>query len=439
MSDIQDVVIIGAGISGLVSGYELSKKNKKVIVFEKFSASGGLIRPLSINNNYNIEGFYHHFFNNDDVQIKLFNELSLPITWKYTNTAFYFDDGIYEFSQPLNLIKFAPLSTGEKIKLVFFLTYLLKINDLTPYDNITAHEWLIKKLGKEIYIKFFKPLLWAKFNSEMDKISAAWLIGRLKMRGERSFQGEKLGYIKGGYIKFINALELKINEFGSKVYTNSEVIKIEKQENNLFKISVFYNNQVNVYLTRTVISTIHPVYLSGLIPFQGEYIKNAEQLKYQGAICVIFGAKNKLMDFYWMNIMKENINFGAIIEHTNFQPFSEYNEHIIYLASYPCDDSKLWKMNNSEVFSIYYEDLYSLFPEQCKNNKINWYNVIRTRNAGLIYRIGIKSLIPKSSTPIPGIFITGMFNCYPKRPINEIIKKANECVNEVMSYLSVIS
>ncbi|MBI5208097.1 MAG: FAD-dependent oxidoreductase [Candidatus Firestonebacteria bacterium] len=433
--EIFDTIIIGGGISGLSTGYKLSKQNRNIAIFERSPVTGGLIRSMLINN-YNIEGFYHHLFINDIFLLDLLEELKVEVTWNYTKTAFCYKNGLFEFSSQMDLIKFPPLSFFEKLKMGLCLARLLKTKNIELYDNTKASDWLIENLGEHIYEKFFKPLLWDKYNTDMNDISLAWLMGRLDMRSKRSNKGEKLGYIKGGYINLLLALEKEIKNAGNRIFTNAQVIKINKIANKLFEVHVNINNEIYKYNSRSIISTIHPTYLSYLIDFPDEYKNKMGKLKYQGSICILFAMENKLTDYYWINIMEQNINFGAIIEHTNFQPFSLYNEHIIYLASYPSIDSKLWQMNDNEVFDVYYHDMEILFPDQIRKNKLKWFKVIRTGEAGLVYKIGTKSLIPDFKSPISGIFLTGMFNCYPRRPINEIIKNSEKCCIEVSTYLT---
>lgn len=39
----------------------------------------------------------------------------------------------------------------------------------------------------------------SKFGENAENISAAWLIGRVKIRSDRGKEGEKLGYLRGGF------------------------------------------------------------------------------------------------------------------------------------------------------------------------------------------------------------------------------------------------
>ena len=53
------IAIIGAGLTGLTAGYELSKKGHKVTIFEKSDDIGGLMGGFKIEGT-SLEKAYHH-------------------------------------------------------------------------------------------------------------------------------------------------------------------------------------------------------------------------------------------------------------------------------------------------------------------------------------------------------------------------------------------
>src|SRR5258706_5533577 len=93
------VGIIGGGISGLSSAYELSKKGHDVTIFERAKVAGGLGTYIPIAGNH-IERFYHHFFASDKLIINLSQELKLGRKLKFYNskTGIFIENKIYPFS-----------------------------------------------------------------------------------------------------------------------------------------------------------------------------------------------------------------------------------------------------------------------------------------------------------------------------------------------------
>jgi len=67
-------------------------------------------------------------------------------------------------------------------------------------------------------------------------------------------------------------------------------------------------------------------------------------------------------DIYWLNI-KEDVPFGAVIEHTNFIPETDYGEGLMYVTTYFQNmESVLWKSRDEEVIESYLNGLEKLFP-----------------------------------------------------------------------------
>ena len=69
-----DIVIVGAGFTGLTAGYELSKKGKKVCILEKDDTAGGLAGIFTFKDGVKVEKYYHHWFNSDQYVMKLIKD-----------------------------------------------------------------------------------------------------------------------------------------------------------------------------------------------------------------------------------------------------------------------------------------------------------------------------------------------------------------------------
>ncbi len=423
------IAIIGGGITGLVAAYKLSKIGKKVIVLEKEKYVGGVLRSIK-KNNYYIEGYYHHVFKGDEDFIQLVNELGLSNKFEFLNatTAFLYGDKFSELTSPKDLLFFKPLSFFDKIRLGILVLIMKSITNFEKYDNISAKQWIIENAGRNVFKKFFEPMLKSKYGDNLNEISAAWFIERMKTRSKRSFSGERLGYINGGFHLIIQRLVEEIERNGGIIKTDVKVRGIKITDGKVEEI-LFDEEGIK---TDTIISTIPPRELTKIVSFKDDYREKLNSLDYQGCICVLFGFKEKITDYYWTNIIRDDIIFGAIIEHTNFQPLSNYGEHIIYLASYPEEKSWLWGLSDDKIFKIYFDDLKKIFPKLEEEN-VTWKMVVNDVYGGLIYKKMIKSNIPSYETPVKGLFVAGMFNSYPDRNINTSIKIGGECVKLVSS------
>ncbi|MDL5502873.1 MAG: FAD-dependent oxidoreductase, partial [Candidatus Methanoperedens sp.] len=123
-----------------------------------------------------------------------------------------------------------------------------------------------------------------------------------------------------------------------------------------------------------VISTAAPHVLKKIIDPQ--LLGLDLNISYQGTACALFGLKEMLMDeVYWLNI-KENVPFGAVIEHTNFIPLSDYGEHLVYVTSYfQNPNSLLWSLKDEDVIELYLKGLEKLFSGS--REKVKWWRLRR--------------------------------------------------------------
>lgn len=424
-----DVVVLGGGITGLTAAQETAKKRLKVAIIEKNSSLGGLLYSIKTGKSY-IEAYYHHFFTIDKYLIEKLKELKLDkrIQWNYASTAFLFDDGIYELSAPQQIFFFKPLNIKEKIKFILLMLKVKLTKNPNKLDNVTAKDWIIKNSDKNLYKKMFEPLLKSKFGKKSDKISAAWFVERINLRGDRNLKGEKLGYIKGGFKVLIDAIENDAKKRGVEIITNANIEKIEKNSD----VFVLYVNGEEIK-AKSIISTIPLAYLQKYGIFDNNFNKKLNKIEYQGSLCILAGFKKQITKYYWTNIVKKS-DIGAVVEHTNFQPLNLYDGHLVYIAQYPDNDSLVWSMSEEDIWKKYFSEFKRLFPH-VKDEDVKWYKVFKGFDAGVIYKKGFKNNLLTYETPVKGLFIGGLFNMYPERSTNLGIKIGTELAEKAYEYV----
>jgi len=388
-----NTAIIGAGLSGLCAGYELSKKGMDVAIFESKNI-GGLASSYHVND-YHIEKYYHHIFRSDETILKLIDELGLnnKLEWLKGTTCYYINGEIYPLNTPMEILQYPHLSLFDKVKLAL-LVLRSKRKNIEDLDNITAKDLILNVAGKSVYNNFFEPLLRSKFGDEKDNVSASWLLSRIKIRSDRSLSGERLGYMRGGFYSLIEAILKEIEDKGGEINKNA-VNKIITKNNEIRGIEVD-----NKFIgCDNVISTISPMALNEIID-----IPIGARIKYQGTACALFALKERLMDdIYWLNI-KADVPFGAVIEHTNFAPLNNYGEHLVYVTSYFQDlNDPLWRMSEEEVIKLYLNGLKKLFPS-FDERAIKWWELARDVDTAPIFETGFKNKVLPYKTKIKGTY-----------------------------------
>ena len=394
--------IIGGGLTGLVAAHALAQDHE-IDLFEKMPYLGGCLSSYHIND-YWIERYYHHCFSSDITLFALLKELGLSdsLEWKTGSSGYFAHDKIYPLNTPLEILRYPELYLIDKIRLGW-LTLTAKNIDLGSLDGIPADQFIIENLGLNIYTSFFEPLLKSKFGDRRREVSAAWLLSRIAIRSNRGIEGEKLGYLRGGFHTIIDALGSSVSSKGGKILTQTPVASLTKKGDGWILNGTHYD---------TVISTIAPQELerSG-----GPALPH---IPYQGAACLTLAMNRQVTNgIYWLN-MKDPAPYGAVITHTNFLPMKQYGEHIVYLASY--FSGSLPQRLDEKMLS----DFCSRFS--VKTDEIIWHRMAIDPFAGPVYTTGYRSLIPRYEQD--GLFMAGMFSQtnYPERSMEGSIRAGFE-------------
>ncbi len=333
-------IIIGGGLTGLAAAYKLLKNGiSDVTILEKDMEPGGMAASYHIGD-YHIEKYYHHIFESDTELISLITDMGLgkDLQWLKGTTGYHIDGKIYPMNTPLELLR-SPLSILDLMQLARIVLAIKWKKDVSGLDDVTAKEWILDTAGNSVYERFFEPLLRSKFGNNHDRVSAAWLFGRIKIRSNRSASGEQLGYLRGGFYRFIKRLTDAIIEMGGEVRTACEVSEIRVADGAV--CGVYVGGGDPDYGCDVVISTVPPHTLSRLVRTgegageeAGHGFPGMPDVPYQGTACALFGMDKPLLNnTYWLNI-KSDVPFGAVVEHTNFLPVADYGEHLVYVTAY---------------------------------------------------------------------------------------------------------
>jgi protoporphyrinogen oxidase len=209
--------VVGGGIAGLAAAHRLRQAGHEVRVFEASDDLGGLAATYPTAGD-RIETFYHHLSKNERTIVELAEELGLGdrVEWRIGENAYYVDGVVHPMDTPWEILAFPYLSLYDTFRLGLltldvdvrggipsFDTY----DSLEAFEDVPVREFVVEHTTEAVYERFFEPLLEAKFGSRKDDVSAAWLLGRVKFRGERDLlRGEVLGYFDGGFAVLLDAL-----------------------------------------------------------------------------------------------------------------------------------------------------------------------------------------------------------------------------------------
>jgi len=418
MSDSNEqlnVLVVGAGAAGLAAARRLQSLGHHVEIFEARDDVGGQVVTFDVGGEP-LECFYHHLFTNDVTAVRFFEELGLGdrLQWYEPLNAHFVKDHAYPFTTPLDLLRFDAVSFIGRLRLGLSSLWLRRKSDWTPYEDITAREYLIRAVGKEAFDAFWGPLLKGKFSDYSDDIGMAWLQWKIRLRfgsrGGRFGLKEILGYPNGSFRPIYERLANDIQGNGGKIYLNERVEAVVTENNCVKGIS----SGGNFYpADRVLLTTPNPVTKRLVSVLPSEYVEVLDRVQYQWASCLVLALDRPLTEYYWLSIA-DSLPFVACVEHTNLVPKERYDgNHIVYLSNYVPPGHPLLEMDAGEALKNFESGIRRLNPEF----DISW-----VRDAWLfsdpagqpVITTNYSNSIPSIETGVSGLTLANTTQIYPE-------------------------
>lgn len=428
-----NIAIIGGGMTGITAALKLSKKGHMVSIYEKDSYLGGLASSLKAGNE-NLDKFYHHIFTNDNDILSLIEKIGLTnsLKWYEPKNAIYLDNTIYPFTSPLDLLRFNAISFVSRVRIGLLILTSKFIKDYTPFESITAQEWIENRSGRDAYEKVWKPLIKSKFDIDSDRVSGTWIWNKYKLRGSsrgKNIAKELIGYLDGGFISLIDKIVAEVIKLGGKVFFNNEVKAIRKLANGTLEIE----SRINKTNYDKILFTCAPKMLTGI--FQGplyDYSEKLNNIKYKANLCLMLELSESLSPYYWITISQEDLPFVLIIEHTRLVGLKEYGSHVVYLSRYLDANNPLYLATDESIIKYFINGLKGVFPD-FNDSRIKNTTLSRAEYAQPVITLDYGKTIPSVRTPVEGLYLASMSQIYPEdRGLNYAVRLANRAADEML-------
>ncbi len=253
---ISDIIIIGAGISGLYLGLELLKMKKTVSIFEKSNRIGGRIFTKTYQN-IPYESGAGRFSNTHTKLLNLFKKYNLdkkiiPLDKAKTKIIYNqlnYTNNIDDYYTN-NIDDYYSIIFSEKSKYTFI--QLL---------NMTTYDFLCKIFTKPIADHFIKLY---GYRGEIYNANALCGINMFEL----DYKTKTFYALGGGLQQLVENVQNDYVNNGGKLYKNSIVKNILNNNQNNFQLDItnLLNNTTNSYFCNQLILAIPPKDLNNLNP-----------------------------------------------------------------------------------------------------------------------------------------------------------------------------
>jgi protoporphyrinogen oxidase len=409
---------------GLAAAFRAVKAGHTVEVLEAAPEPGGMAAHFDLDG-LSIERFYHFVCKSDAPTMELLNELGIGelLRWKTTTMGIFTGGRLHDWGTPIALLKFNEISLISRLRYGLFAFLSVRRDRWDAIETETAHSWITRWCGTEVYDRLWKPLFALKFYQYADNISAAWIWTRIRRigRSRRSMMHEELGYIEGGSQTLVDALCSAITERGGRIRTGCAAEKVLVEDGRVIGVAT----PEGVVRADAVISTVPTPLVSAMVPdLPADWKTQYETIVNTGICCLVFKLKRSVSPHFWLNVSEPDITIPGIIEFSNLR--SVGGDAVIYVPYYMPNDNVKFTWTDEELLDEAFGYLQRLNPKLTREDIIAAH-VARLRYAQPVCEPGFAKKIPMIQTPIEGLQIADTCFYYPEdRGISESVRLGRE-------------
>jgi len=432
-----DVVIVGAGFTGLAAALHLARAGRKVLIVEADHAPGGLAGTFEFRDGVRIEKFYHHWFNNDLFVPKLVESLGLQdqILTLPSRTGMFYNGRIWRLSSPLDVLRFSALSMIGRLRLGWLLFQVRKVKNWKAIERLTIREWLVPLCGEEVFRVVWEPLIKAKFSVHADTVNAVWFWKKLVLRGNTrdTKGGEQLAYFRGGFGALAQAMADEIVRLGGEIRYGVKAIHARTGNG---KVEALETSDGTVTGHHFLFTPALPIVAGILADADSSWIARLNRVRYLGNICLVLELTRSLSSTYWLNVNDPGFPFVGVIEHTNLDTSEHYNgRHIVFLSRYIAAEDPEWSYGDEQYLDVALQHLTRMFPD-FDRTWLTDYRIWRADYAQPVTERDYSTYVPGRETPFDNAWVSTMAQIYPEdRGTNYAIREGEEIATLINSKL----
>lgn len=416
---------------GLAAAFHVLKAGHTVDILEAAPEPGGMAAHFDLAG-LSIERFYHFVCKSDLPTFELMEELGIGdrMRWKITTMGIFTGGKLHDWGNPIALLKFNEISLISRLRYGLFALVSVRRERWDAIETESAHTWIKRWCGTEVFDRLWKPLFALKFYQYADNVSAAWIWTRIKRigRSRRSMMEEELGYIEGGSQTLVDALCAAITERGGRIRTRCAAQKVIVEGGAVTGVAT----PEGIVQADAVICTVPTPLVSAMVPDLPEDWKaRYDSIANMGVCCLVFKLKRSVSPHFWMNVSEPEMGIPGIIEFSNLRPVG--GETVVYVPYYMPNDNVKFSWTDKQLLDEAFGYL-GRFNPQLTSDDVIAAHVARLRYAQPVCEPGFAAKIPAVQTPIRGLQIADTCFYYPEdRGISESVRFGREMAERVAS------
>ncbi|MCK4637113.1 MAG: NAD(P)/FAD-dependent oxidoreductase [Methanomicrobia archaeon] len=412
-----DVIVIGAGVSGLLSALVLSKNGKKVLVLEKEREVGGICQSYKIDG-YTIDNGPHIITRLENGPLRKLITQYFDVSPDFIYHGEYYvrdKDKLYSF--PWSLKSFSTFSLIPRKDRAFLLQILVSTYGRRligeNFSNISVHDLLKKRNLNKTTMRFADTLCYFMTGVDSKKASVARFLDSLdyksKSKGIISVHGvdpqaylsklikmltkkgaEDQGYPKGGIRTIIDCM---VQSLDAEIITEEGVKEILIENNRVIGVK----SQNGVYKGKTVIYSGYASELPDIADLPENYKEELRRLEKVHTLTLWMGLKRKYFDKMGSEIWIEPRCWAV--------PVSNYDPDLApkgrQLVGFGFILPKEYNLEEEKKKA--FDGIKKIFPGIEKDVDFMYWQVLVPEKAAW----SINQKMPGNVTPVSGLYLVG--------------------------------
>ena len=398
----QRFVILGGGIAGLATAYELLTRGCHVTLVEKGIEVGGLARTFEQDGfRFDIGG--HRFHSNNPTVVQWLKDLLKDDLLTVPRISHIYLGGKfvnYPIQFPSALSVFSPFKAVQMVT-----SYLAAKLTERKRQDCSFEDWVVKRYGKALYKVFFKPYTEKVWGISCNQLSSTWASQRIGIpslwrtikhaiappKNAPATAISEFYYPRAGFGMITEALKAKIVAMGGVIHTSTSLSQLVPTQNG-FQVGIQHQDgTMYTIAAEQVVSTIPLNFLLQAIPedLGSQNVLQQYDLEYRDLICLFVALKQQqVSEDSWTYFPAKNLTFGRTHEPKNWSHEMVPNDNFTSLAIeiFSSRGEATWEMSDADILSTVVEQMNQIGWIEKKDVYKSW--VMRVPYAYPVYRVG---------------------------------------------------
>jgi len=373
------IVVLGAGLAGLATAFELVKAGHQVTLIEKEDFFGGMACSWKTGP-YWLDHGPHRFHSRDKGLIDhLYEILDNDVVIRDRLSRIYMQGKFFDYPlKAQNIIQNMPKLLLVKALRDYVWIRLYQIVKPIPDDNF--ENWTVKRFGRTLYEMFFGTYTAKAWKMPCTEISADWASQRISQANlwdtiKKTLRPPKDGEVRslvsefwypanGGIGQIGRKYGEKILAMGGTVHLSSPVKRLEIEDSEVRRVIFEKDGVEHSVECDEVVNTIPlPRVLEAFEPKIGPEVEQAiASLEYSSIVFIYLEIdKPSVSPDHWVYLPEKHLTLHRISEFKNFSDHAAPGDTTVVCCEITCrQGDELWNMTLEEGARICEADLVSV-------------------------------------------------------------------------------